>query len=423
MPKTRISFVQATANSNSLNAAVAFSEAGLLYELITTLAYNPHSKFAQFVNTLPRTISQRITTELKRRLWLLPNSGKIRSYPNYELMRLALNLSQLYKPLHLNRRGLVDWVYTNLDTQVARHHLHNINAVYAYEDEAATTFSMAKQRNIRCFYDLPIPYYKTSQRIQAEEGERFPELKPAILAIQEPDWKLERKQQEIELADHIFVASSMTERSLLEMGVPADKITLIPYGAPIDYFQPQPKPDGTFRVIYAGRLSPRKGAHYLLAAWKELNLPQAELMVVGANMMPPAWFAPYQDCCRLVPSVSHMALNQYYSASSVLVFPSLVEGFGLVLTEAMACGIPVITTPNTAGPNLITDGVEGFIIPIRDVEALKEKLEWCYQNPEALAEMGRAARRKAEQLTWEQYRLRLVGKIQTLLGCSFEKDH
>jgi len=422
VPLIQVSFLRATANSNALNAAIALSEAGMLHELITTLAYDPHSPSAQVINALPRAMGDRLTTELKRRLWLLPKSGSIRSHPSYELMRLSLTLSQLYQPLHLNRRRLIDWVYARLDAHTARHHLHNIDAIYAYEDEAATTFEAAKQRGIRCLYDLPIPYYQTSQRIQAEEAERFPELKSAISAIQEPGWKLERKQQEIELADHIFVASSMTERSLLEIGIPANKITVIPYGAPVDYFQPQPKPDTTFRAIYAGRLSPRKGAHYLLAAWKELNLPQAELMIVGSNMMPPDWFAPYQDGCRLVPSVSHMALNQYYSAANVLVFPSLVEGFGLVLTEAMACGIPVITTPNTAGPNLITDGVEGFIIPIRDVEALKEKLEWCYRHPDALAEMGKAARLRAEALNWECYRQCLAKKVQKIFNQLIEKE-
>ncbi|MGB3495758.1 MAG: glycosyltransferase family 4 protein [Elainellaceae cyanobacterium] len=411
-----VSFLKATANSNALNAAIALSEAGLLHEIITTLAYSPNGKLAQAISRLPSVVGDRLTTELKRRIWLTPHSGKIRSYPSRELLRLALTQSNLYKSLNLDRRSLIDWVYASLDRHTAHHHLNSIDAIYAYEDESATTFERAKQLGIRCLYDLPIPYYKTSQRIQAEEAELFPALKSSMSAIQEPAWKLERKQQEVELADHIFVASSMTERSLLDIGVTPDKITVIPYGAPVDYFQPHPKRDTTFRVIYAGRLSPRKGAHYLLHAWKDLNLPQAELMIVGSNMMPPEWFAPYQDLCRQVASVSHMALNQYYSSANVLVFPSLVEGFGLVLTEAMACGIPVITTPNTAGPNLITDGVEGFIVPIRDVDALKEKLEWCYQNPDTLAEMGRAARKKAEVMSWEHYRQQLTEKVKVLMS-------
>jgi glycosyltransferase involved in cell wall biosynthesis len=99
----------------------------------------------------------------------------------------------------------------------------------------------------------------------------------------------------------------------------------------------------------------------------------------------------------------------------VFVFPSLVEGFGLVLLEAMACGIPIITTPNTGGPDIIIDGIEGFIIPIRDVEALKVKIAWCYSHPQELAKMGIAARKKAEQLTWERYRQKLAMIIKEKL--------
>ncbi|MHC5719157.1 MAG: glycosyltransferase, partial [Nostoc sp.] len=109
-------------------------------------------------------------------------------------------------------------------------------------------------------------------------------------------------------------------------------------------------------------------------------------------------------------------LNQYYSYENVFVFPSFVEGFGLVLLEARACGIPVITTPHTAGPDIITDGTEGFIVPIRDSEALKEKLEWCYSHSQELAEMGRAARRKAEQLNWGMYRQRLASRVHEIVN-------
>ncbi|WP_373529672.1 glycosyltransferase family 4 protein [Nostoc sp.] len=255
--------------------------------------------------------------------------------------------------------------------------------------------------------------------IQAEEAERFPELAPALQAVQEPVWKIERKEQELQLADHIFVASSITQKSLLNVGVELEKISVIPYGAPIDYFHPQPKTDKLFRALFVGCVAPRKGVHYLLQAWKELQLADAELLLVGSNSFPEGWLERYKDIFHYVPSVPHASLNQYYSAGNVLVFPSLVEGFGLVLLEAMACGIPVITTPNTAGPDILTDGVEGFVVPIRNVEALKEKLEWCYCHPQELAEMGRAARLKAEQLTWGLYRQRLASQVKDILSKKF----
>ncbi|MBW4488027.1 MAG: glycosyltransferase family 4 protein [Trichocoleus desertorum ATA4-8-CV12] len=409
------SLVHPTSSPFSRNAATALAEAGVLHEVITTAAYNPTNSLPWYLQALPSKVKQTITTELARRTWVPPQGTTLQAHPWQETLRMLLVKTKLSQSLGLGAQGPIAWVYKSLDRHVAQHHLQNLNAIYAYEDGAATTFETAKQQGILCLYDLPIPFYKTSRQIQLEEAQKFPELAPALQAAHEPTWKIERKHQEIELADHIFVASSMTQRSLLDIGVPAERISVIPYGAPIEYFQPQPKPDSRFRALFVGRVGPRKGVHYLLQAWQALNLPDAELLLVGVNEFPSGWLTQYQDICRHVPSVPHTALNQYYSSANVLVFPSLVEGFGLVLLEAMACGIPVITTPNTAGLDILTDGVEGFIIPIRNVEALQEKLDWCYRHPQELAEMGQAARCKAEQLTWELYRQRLANQVRSLL--------
>lgn len=415
MSYPRISMVQATSSPFSRNAAIALSEADLLYEVITTIAYDPKGSISKYLNSRPKTIGNRLHQELGRRTWTVPEKGTIRPHIGKEVVRLALVKTGLYRHLGWSSYGRVDWVYASLDRHAAKHHLQGIDAVYAYEDQAATTFQAAKQQGILCLYDLAIIFYRLSRDIQVQEAERFPDLAPALLAANEPAWKIERKEQEVQLADHIFVASSITKKSLLDVGINKKKISIIPYGAPIDYFQPQPKTDKKFRVLFVGRVSPRKGIHYLLQAWKQLKLPDAELLFVGSNQFPEGWLDQYQDLFRHISSVPHFLLNKYYSSGSVLVFPSLVEGFGLVLLEAMACGIPVITTPNTAGPDILTDGIEGFIVPIRDVEALKEKLEWCYSHPQELAEMGQAARRKAEQLTWDLYRHKLAVRVQEVL--------
>ncbi|MBW4643772.1 MAG: glycosyltransferase family 4 protein [Goleter apudmare HA4340-LM2] len=415
MSQPPISLIHPTGNPFARNAAVALGEAGLLKEVITTVAHNPAESFNRYLKLLPVSLSKTISNELGRRTWIPPNNLPIQTHPWREAIRISLLKSGLNRHLGLNSQSLIDWVYAGLDRHVAQHHLQGLAAVYAYEDGAATTFEVAKQKGILCLYDLPILFYRMAREIQQQEAQLFPELSSSLQAVREPDWKLRRKQQEIALADHIFVASSITQQSLLREGVSSDKITVIPYGAPIDYFQPQPKLDKTFRALFVGRVGPRKGVHYLIKAWQELRLPQAELMLVGVNEFPQSWLAQLPESVRYIPSVPHGTLNEYYSNANVFVFPSLVEGFGLVLLEAMACGIPVITTPNTAGPDIITDGVEGFIVPIRDVEALKEKLEWCDRHPVELAQMGRAARRQAEQLTWEAYRESLARQVLSLL--------
>ena len=416
MPKSRISLVHQSSNPFSRNAALALAEAGFLDEIITTIAYNPEGAIAHTLHYLPKKMRDRLTQELGRRTWSPPEGASICPHPGREIARLALTKSGLNRRLGLGYLGSIDWVYTSLDRHVAKYHLQGLDAIYAYEDGAATSFQAAKQQGILCLYDLPILFYRLSCKIQAEEAQRFPELAPALQAAQEPAWKLERKEQEIHLADHIFVPSSFIKRSLIDAEVKPDKVSVIPYGAPVNYFYPQSKPDQPFRAIFVGSVSPRKGIHYLLQAWQRLKLPDAELWLVGTNQFPARWLSQYQDSIRYIPSVPHSTLNAYYNAANVFVFPSLVEGLALVQLEAMACGIPVITTQNAGGTDILTDGVEGFIVPIRDIEALQEKLEWCYCHPQELAEMGRAARQKAEQLNWEMYRQKLAHKVQTLLN-------
>ena len=414
MCKYTVSLVHQINPTNAQQAALALLEANLLKELITTVTYNPQARLWQLLNFLPKQWRSLIINELSRRTWSGIHDLPMVTYPWQEVIRILLLRTNLASTW-LKNVDLVNWVYVGLDEQVGKYHLQGLDAIYSYEDLAATTFAQAKQQGILCLYDLPIPYYAMTGKIMKQEAELFPEIAPAIPSIREPREKIRRKQQEIELADHIFVASSISKQSLLEIGVKAEKITVIPYGSPLEYFQPQPKPDNCLRALFVGRLSPRKGVHYLLQAWQNLKLTDAELMLVGTNMFPPGWLEQYGEIYHHVPSVPHLLLNQYYSSASVFVFPSLVEGFGLVLLEAMCCGIPVITTTNTAGPDIITDGVEGFIIPIRDVEALQEKLEWCYHHPQELAAMGQAARRKAEQLNWGLYRDRLANKVLELL--------
>ena len=416
MTNFRISLIHPTGNPNSRESALALEEARFLHEVITTIAYNPTSNNWKVLNRLPTSLKNQITDELERRTWIMPGGTPIRTHLWKELLRVGLVRSGLPRRLGINNQTLTDWIYASVDRHVSECHLRGLDAVYAYEDGAATTFTAAKSQGILCLYDLPILFYQMSRQIQAEEAQLFPDLAPALQAAKEPEWKLRRKEQEIELADRIFVASSITRQSLLNFGVNPEKITVIPYGAPLDYFYPQPKKDTCFRALYVGRVEPRKGIHYLLPAWKALNLPNAELCLIGINEFPSGWLDQYQDVFRYIPPVPHYSLNQYYSSASVFVFPSLVDGFGLVLLEAMACGIPIITTSNTAGCDIITDGVEGFIVSIRDTEAIQEKLNWCYYHPLELSQMGKAARQKAEQLTWSQYRQRLASSIADIMN-------
>jgi glycosyltransferase involved in cell wall biosynthesis len=104
------------------------------------------------------------------------------------------------------------------------------------------------------------------------------------------------------------------------------------------------------------------------------------------------------------PSVPRGELDDIYRRASVLVFPSLCEGFGMVITEAMAYGVPVITTNNTGGTELIEHGRNGFLVPIRDAERLAASMQWCLDNREEVVAMGRRAQQTAAAWQWSDYR-------------------
>ena len=149
-------------------------------------------------------------------------------------------------------------------------------------------------------------------------------------------------------------------------------------------------------------------------AWQELKLPRAELLVIGSPIddFGRRLMDRYAGTCRWLPNVPNDEIHSHFQRSHVFVLPSLAEGSALVSYEAMASGLPVITTANAGA--IARDGIEGFILPLRDVKGIQEKLVLLYQDAELRQRMGAAARRRAEQFTWGHYRARLGAAYRAL---------
>jgi glycosyltransferase involved in cell wall biosynthesis len=221
----------------------------------------------------------------------------------------------------------------------------------------------------------------------------------------------EREIESYSDADRIAVPSLFVKRTFLEQGIPENKLIHVPYGTSLSEFYPVPKEDTIFRVIHCGALSLRKGVQYLLQAFYELNLPDAELWLVGsiAPEIEP-FLAEYQSDCILHKGTHPQSrLRWFYSQCSVFCLASIEEGQAMVQAQAMACGLPAIHTTNTGGDDIVRDGIDGFCIPIRDVETLKEKIFFFYENPDRRDEMGRnALERACKSLSWDDYGEKIV---------------
>jgi glycosyltransferase involved in cell wall biosynthesis len=212
------------------------------------------------------------------------------------------------------------------------------------------------------------------------------------------------------------VASEFSKKSLEERGVTADKILKLPLGVDIERFKFSKRPLTTrpFQVLFVGGVGQRKGIKYLLEAVAKLNSVQLKLKIIGPIFGSGRAFKSYAKFYEYLGFVGGEELVKQMQESDCLVLPSLFEGFGLVILEAMACGLPVIASPYSAAPELIRDGRDGFVLEPRDVENLAEKLEWLLVNRGKAARMGESAAERAGEFSWLKYQERLKETLQII---------
>lgn len=309
----------------------------------------------------------------------------------------------------MRRRGSLDAAY---DRMAARSIPPGTDVVVAWSGSAEITLRRAQEEGATIIVERGSSHIRSQREILEEEYSRHG-LEPDIPS----DRAVDRQEREYELADRIAVPSCFVERSFVDRGIEQEKLLRLPYGVDPDEFEPVPKEDDVFRVVFAGSLGVRKGTKYLLRAFSELDLPRSELLLLGrVREEAKPWFAGHGDRIRHPGHVPQKELHRWYSQGSVFALPSIEEGMACVQLQAMACGLPLICTPNTGGEDLVREGQEGFVLPIRDVEALKDRLLWCYEHKDKCREMGHAARERVlEHFTWRHYGERVVAAYDEVL--------
>ena len=310
------------------------------------------------------------------------------------------------------RNRWVFWHNAQFDRWVASHLPKFGNLAFGYESASLLTFRRARELGRPCVLYQPIACAEKAVALLDEERERFPALADTLRYNWFPEEELERKREERSLADALVCASNFTKQSLVQVGVPAEKIFVEPYGVDQTVFAPSEEKFSKFSVIWASSYTQTKGIGYLLEALAREPVPGIELVLAGYPYGTDA-VALYEDRVRVrrLGHITRQELGQVMGRCHAHVFPTLLEGFGRNIIEAMASGLPVITTANCAGPDLIEDGVTGFIVPIRDVDAICEKLAWINDHPQEALEIGERARGRVSSLTQAHYRQRFANRI------------
>jgi glycosyltransferase involved in cell wall biosynthesis len=305
-------------------------------------------------------------------------------------------------------------VFELFDYHASWHIPSNTDIFVGMSSGSLHSLRRAKQRGARTVVERGSTHILHQRQLLTEEYDRLG-IKAVIVHPKVVDKELAEYQE----SDFISLPSQYVKRTFLEYGIPENKLIQNPYGVNLTNFYPVPKEDQIFRVIHCGNLSIRKGVHYLLQAFSELKLPKAELWLIGdiTKEISPFLKKYSSDSIILKGTFPERELHRILSQGSVFCLASIEEGLAMVQTMAMACGLPVIITTNTGGEDIVRDGVDGFIVPIREVEALKEKMRYFYEHEEARRAMGESAlKRVKEGFTWKDYADRMINHYQKILA-------
>lgn len=346
-------------------------------------------------------------------------SGIYSGYPTYKLQneRLPQNLIHSFPYLHVasllaNRLGkklavlqkeISWWDHVILDRYVAQR-LPRCDAFVGLSSSGLLTGRKAQQQGAMYICDRGSSHIRYQDQILRDEykllGIHGPELDPR---------RIEREEAEYKQADFVTVPSEYVRETFLERGFSTVKVVKIPYGVNLSRFEPVGKPNPErFDVLFVGSASVRKGIHYLLEAFHRLPVTNKQLTFVGmiqpiAKEMIDRYLAQGTN----IVCLGHMPqprLKEVMSTHHVMVLPSIEEGLALVQAQAMACGCPVIATTNTGGADLFTDGKEGYVVPIRDSNAIQERLQYLSEHPEVRERLSGAALARVQSVGgWTQY--------------------
>ena len=392
-----------------LHAVEALREADMLGRYALCLVNQEDALWQRAACTAAKAVRFDLKGQLRRRT--LPDSiprEMIRTHPIPELARLAVSKVDKGK---ITTDRVFHWGRDNFDSWVARTCLDGMQGVYSYEYTCRDTFREARKRGMRTIYDVPSPEHDFVYRILDAEMEKFPELLTDYdrYCRRLQAERTQYRRDEYDNADVVIAASSFTRDSFAASGWPNEKVKIVPYGAPpVDPrgVDGGTKGKGPMRFLWAGTFSIRKGAHYLLAAWRKLNPSPAvaQLDVYGAMTLPERLLQNLPSNVALAPTVSRAELYEKYRQADMLMFPTLCDGFGMVATEAWAQGLPVLTTKAAGACDFLEHEKNGLLVPPGDEDALVEALDWCLRNPEALRAMREPSLQTADSWQWEDFR-------------------
>jgi glycosyltransferase involved in cell wall biosynthesis len=225
---------------------------------------------------------------------------------------------------------------------------------------------------------------------------------------------------EYKLANKIIVPSKFAYKSFIDEGFDPSKLKIIELaGFNSKNFYPTSHPTNkTFEILYVGRITLNKGIAYLIESFKKINIENKRLRMFGIIEQDIKKYLKnikLPDNIEILKPIKHENLKYLYSKSNVLVQPSLFDGWSMVVTEALACGCPVVTTRNTGASDIVKEGINGYVVPIMDSEAITEGIYKIYNDEKKLfLERDQIAKTVDIYKDWDKYSSNYRKFIETI---------
>ena len=327
---------------------------------------------------------------------------KIYTFPWLHAPYMARGRLRLDRSIWLDREWAW-WAHESLDHYVASRLKDNPCLIAL---SGSGLYSGYKAQRLGGFHicDRGSSHIRHQEELLSEEyrryGSRWRGIDPRVI---------EKEEAEYEQADLISIPSAFCYNSFLKKGISSNKLIKIPYGARLERFYPDttinPNRD-QFTIFFVGQASPRKGFIDLLAAFDKFSHPNKQLILAGSMSNEATSLLERRDCSniKILGLVPNDKLRFYYNNATVFVLPSIEEGLAMVIGEAMASGCPVIATTNTGASEMITNGIDGFIVPIRSPQSIADHFELLADQPEIRNRISNAALLRVKRIGgWDYY--------------------
>lgn len=383
---------------HSFQLVRALHEAGLLKRFYTSIFFT-QATFSR----LPWPIRKR----LQRRVSVAIPADKVWTFPYCEFLLQIARV--LFKP-RWESASLYYSLWTYDRVAARRLVMDSPRIVIGFENSSLELFRAAKRLGVICVLDAASVHFRFQGR---KRRLPFGPLQRRVDA---------RKAEEISLADRIVVLSSFAKQTYIDAGVPPEKLELIAPGADLSLhtLKPSGAPRPGFHFLFVGNLTWEKGIDLLISAFKALEIPGKTLTLVGAIQGDMLELIGRPPNVEWLGHLSSESLREEYRRADVLILPSRLDGFGLVVAESMATGTPVIVSSAAGAKDLVRRGENGWIFESESSTALAEAMEISYRERNRLAQMGTQARETvAGEYTWDAYRKRIGTLYENLLKSSF----